>query len=78
MSYLKQEIISLIDLTSLNNDDTRTEIDVLISKSLNALGAVAAICIYPEFVSYAKAKIKIKVIILGLRQLLTSLMQKKI
>ncbi len=60
MSYLKQEVVSLIDLTSLNNDDTRTEIDVLISKSLNALGAVVAICIYPEFISYAKAKIKNK------------------
>lgn len=46
-----------MDLTSLNEDDTKTSIETLISQSNNALGNVAAICIYAKFLSFAKARL---------------------
>ncbi|WP_440615247.1 deoxyribose-phosphate aldolase [Cysteiniphilum sp. 6C5] len=51
------EIVSLIDLTSLNKADTQANIDQLLQKSVNHLGTVAAVCIYPEFISYVKPKL---------------------
>ncbi|MDA0911190.1 MAG: deoxyribose-phosphate aldolase [Proteobacteria bacterium] len=51
------EMVSLIDLTSLNKSDTRESMDQLLQKSVNHLGAVAAVCVYPEFISYIKPKV---------------------
>lgn len=50
---LKQKIMSLIDLTSLNESDTDEDIAALFEKAHNVLGHVAAICVYPSFVSLA-------------------------
>ncbi|WP_440994457.1 deoxyribose-phosphate aldolase [Cysteiniphilum litorale] len=51
------DIVSLIDLTSLNKSDTQASMDQLLQKSVNHLGTVAAVCIYPEFISYIKSKV---------------------
>lgn len=51
------EMVSLIDLTSLNKLDTQESIDQLLQKSANHLGTVAAVCVYPEFISYIKSKV---------------------
>ncbi|WP_116963366.1 deoxyribose-phosphate aldolase [Fastidiosibacter lacustris] len=52
-----KKVVSLIDLTSLNKEDNDQTIDTLIKKARNKLGQVAAICIYPEFIQYAKSKL---------------------
>lgn len=48
------QIISLIDLTNLNNDCDQAAIDSLCTQSSTPVGPVAAICIWPEFVSTAR------------------------
>lgn len=45
--------ISLIDLTSLNDDDTAATIDALCVKAITPAGPVAAVCVLPQFVSIA-------------------------
>jgi deoxyribose-phosphate aldolase len=45
--------ISLIDLTSLNDDDTAATIDALCVKAITPAGPVAAVCVLPQFVSVA-------------------------
>lgn len=49
-----EEIIACIDLTSLNATDTNESIQSLCEKATNHLGHVAAICCYPQFISFAK------------------------
>lgn len=53
MNYA-QTILGLIDLTSLNDDDTMSVIDDLCMKAHSKVGNVAAICIYSCFVARAK------------------------
>ncbi len=50
---LLQRLYSLIDLTSLNETDTPATIATLCTKAQSTLGHVAAVCIYPPFVSRA-------------------------
>ncbi len=50
-------LASLIDLTSLNNNDTNETITKLIKKA-SLLGPVSAICIYPKFVSHSYNTLK--------------------
>ncbi len=50
---LAQRIYSLLDLTSLNNDDTAAAMPDFFAKANSVLGHVAAICVYPPFVSLA-------------------------
>jgi deoxyribose-phosphate aldolase len=47
------QIIACLDLTSLNHDDTPEKIIALCHKASTPLGYVAAICVYPQFVSLA-------------------------
>lgn len=54
---LTKKIISLIDLTSLNDTDDEIVIDKLCSKAITPLGPVAAVCVYPQFVRQAKTKL---------------------
>lgn len=49
-----QKAISLIDLTSLNDDDDQTAIRALCEKTITPFGKVAAVCVYPKFVKFAK------------------------
>ncbi len=47
---LLRRLYSLIDLTSLNEKDSETDISLLCTKARSALGHVAALCVYPQFV----------------------------
>ncbi len=50
---LAQQILSLIDLTSLNDNDTSATITALCQKAMLSTGKVAAVCVYPQFVTQA-------------------------
>jgi len=47
-------ILSVIDLTSLNETDTAETIATLCQKAVTPLGHVAAVCVYPRFVAQVK------------------------
>jgi len=49
--------IQLMDLTSLNIDDTEQKIQELCQKSISSAGKTAAVCIYPQFIKIAKAQL---------------------
>lgn len=55
-----RQIVSLIDLTNLNEDCDKAAIDSLCSNANIPAGQVAAICIWPDFVSYASAQLGAK------------------
>lgn len=46
-----EKILSLIDLTSLNETDTADSIRALCEKAESEFGSVAAVCVYPRFVT---------------------------
>ena len=48
------QVLSYVDLTSLNNDDDKTAIESLCSKVSLGHQSVAAICVFPEWVATAK------------------------
>lgn len=57
-------LISCLDLTSLNDEDTDESILKLCADAITPVGQVAAVCVYPRFVSLAKAALlntKIKI-----------------
>lgn len=45
--------ISLLDLTSLDDEDTAAVVDALCVKAITPAGPVAAVCVLPQFVSVA-------------------------
>lgn len=45
--------ISLLDLTSLNDDDTAAVVDALCVRAITPVGPVAAVCVLPQFVGVA-------------------------
>ncbi len=51
------EILPLLDLTSLNEFDTEQSIAELCQKALTSSGMVAAVCIFPRFVKFAKKQL---------------------
>jgi deoxyribose-phosphate aldolase len=60
---LRRRLYSLIDLTSLNMDDTEESITALYAKARSSLGHVAAVCVYPQFIplavtSFARTHVK--------------------
>lgn len=48
-----EKVLSLIDLTSLNTNDTDADIIRLAASAKNDLGQVAALCVYPQFIETA-------------------------
>ena len=48
-SDLAAKLVSVLELTSLNQDDTQTVISELCDKALTCVGPVAALCVYPRF-----------------------------
>jgi len=52
---LAAKIISLMDLTSLDQNDTADKIRTLCEHGVTPYGAVAAVCVYPEFVETASS-----------------------
>ena len=55
-----EQILQLIDLTSLNYDDNLQKIETLCTNAITQFGNVAAICIYSQFVPHAKKFLKDK------------------
>lgn len=53
-NFTNSEVISLLDLTTLNLDDTNGIIEKLCKSATSPKGEVAAICIYPQFIPFAK------------------------
>lgn len=51
-------LISSLDLTSLNEDDTPDKISRLCEKAQTPYGNVAAVCVYPQFVAQSKEELK--------------------
>ena len=51
---LAKKIFSLIDLTSLNDNDTEATITTLCHKATAKWGHVAAVCLYPQLVRHAR------------------------
>jgi deoxyribose-phosphate aldolase len=49
-----RQIVSLIDLTNLNDQCDNQAIESICSQAETPVGSVAAICIWPSFVHYAK------------------------
>lgn len=47
-------LLRLLDLTSLNENDTEYSIDELCHKAHTPYGNVAAVCVWPRFVTHAK------------------------
>lgn len=50
-----QRVLQLMDLTSLNADDSDADIVALCRQAVSPAGSVAALCVYPRFVALAKA-----------------------
>lgn len=50
---IARQLLSLIDLTSLNDTDTDLSIKALCQNAITEFGHVAAVCVYPQFVSLA-------------------------
>lgn len=53
MKFNREDILPLIDLTSLNATDDASTIQLLCEKAISPQGHVAAVCVYPEFVKQA-------------------------
>lgn len=51
---LARRILQLIDLTSLNLDDTDSAIQRLCQQAVTRFGTTAAVCVYPPFIAAAK------------------------
>jgi deoxyribose-phosphate aldolase len=54
-AQVARRALVLLDLTSLNEDDTEADIAALCRRATTPEGDVAAVCIYPRFVRQAKA-----------------------
>lgn len=52
-----QLALSLMDLTSLNTDDTDSVIETLCEQANSPAGAPAAVCVYPQFIKTARNKL---------------------
>ena len=50
--------LSLLDLTSLNDNDTNAEVETLCQKAVSEYGTVAAVCVWPRFVALAADLLK--------------------
>ncbi len=50
---LAKKLLTMLDLTNLSENCREDHIEALIRKSLNPAGEVAAICVWPQFVSLA-------------------------
>ncbi len=58
MKDIAQKALSLLDLTSLNDNDTEETVIGLCAKSHGTFGKTAAVCIWPRFVKTAKDELK--------------------
>lgn len=56
---LARQVIGLLDLTSLNSNDTAETIVGLCQRAVTPYGHVAAVCVYPRFVSLARRTLQL-------------------
>lgn len=54
-----QQALSMMDLTSLNDNDSEQSIRSLCQQALTPYGSVAAVCVYPRFISVAKQSLQL-------------------
>jgi len=55
---LAARAIGMLDLTSLNDDDTERTVEALCKRAVTPAGKVAAVCIWPRFVKPARKALK--------------------
>ena len=53
-----QQALSMMDLTSLNDEDCEQSIRSLCQQALTPYGSVAAVCVYPRFIGVAKQSLQ--------------------
>ena len=58
MKEVAQRALSLLDLTSLNDNDTEETVVALCAKAHGDFGKTAAVCIWPRFVKTAKKELE--------------------
>lgn len=58
MKEVAARALALLDLTSLNDDDTNEKIVALCAKAHGDFGKTAAVCVWPRFVKTAKKELK--------------------
>ena len=51
---IAKKLIGLLDLTTLNDNDTNETVEKLCKKAHTPYGNVASVCIYPQFITHAK------------------------
>ncbi|MCS2609584.1 deoxyribose-phosphate aldolase [Halomonas dongshanensis] len=54
LTQAAQRALTLMDLTSLNDDDTDAAIEALCQRAKTPFGTPAAVCVYPQFVVTAR------------------------
>lgn len=54
LNHYSKTALGLIDLTSLNEDDTNEVIIALCQKAKSEAGTTAAVCVYPQFIELAR------------------------
>lgn len=55
---LARRAVALLDLTSLNDDDTEKSVAGLCKRAVTPVGPVAAVCVWPRFVKGARKALK--------------------
>ncbi|CCQ11011.1 Deoxyribose-phosphate aldolase [Pseudoalteromonas luteoviolacea B = ATCC 29581] len=61
LKHAALKTLECMDLTSLNLDDNQEIIAALCAKANSEFGQVAALCVYPQFIPYAKAHANVKI-----------------
>ncbi len=54
LTFTAKRALGLMDLTTLNDDDTEAKVVALCQQAKSPLGNTAAICIYPQFIAIAR------------------------
>ena len=57
MQARARQLIACLDLTNLNDDCTEADVASLCDRAATPEGPVAAICIWPQFVAFAREKL---------------------
>ncbi len=68
LSLSKSALLGLVDLTSLNDTDTEASVSAFASKAILPWGQVAAVCVYPQFVTmmaeiFANTDVKVATVV---------------
>jgi deoxyribose-phosphate aldolase len=64
-SVVARVALRCLDLTRLNDGDDEADVAKLCERAQSALGAVAAVCVWPEFASFARAQLPAHIAVAG-------------